>query len=171
LTDTVGFIRNLPTTLVAAFRATLEEVASADLLLHIVDVSHPDWEGQRDVVLETLEKIGASDVPMLTVFNKIDLLEDQTMARRLVAEWPDSVAVSSLKGLGFDDLYALIRKSLQDRFGLVKALLPYSQNSMVEACHKYGRVLKEEYRENGIYIEAELVAEWRAKLAEYAVKA
>lgn len=170
LTDTVGFIRNLPTQLVAAFRATLEEVVEADLLLHIIDVSHPDWEGQRDAVLETVESIGGENVPMLTVFNKVDALEDPTEARRLVAEWPDSVAVSALTGKGIEDLITMARKMLKDRTGLIHALLPYDQSGLVEAVHKYGRVLKEEYREDGIYLEAEVVPEYSAKLAQYRVE-
>ncbi|MCW5938370.1 MAG: GTPase HflX [Fimbriimonadaceae bacterium] len=171
LTDTVGFIRNLPTQLVAAFRSTLEEVSEADLLLHIIDVSHPAWEVQRDAVLETVAELGASEVSMVTVFNKTDALEDRTLARRLVAEWPDSVAVSALVGTGMEDLLAMVLKQLKDRFGLVRALVPYDQNGLVEACHRFGRVLKEEYREDGVYIEAELVDEWRQKLARFVVAA
>lgn len=169
LTDTVGFIRNLPTQLVAAFRATLEEVLVADLLLHIVDLSHPDWEGQRDAVMETIERIGGEDVPMLTVFNKIDACEDQTMARKLVAEWPDSVAISALTGEGIPDLLAAAKKMLSGRTGLIKALIPYDKSALVEACHKYGRVLHEDYRADGIYVEAEVVPEWQAKLAPFEV--
>lgn len=169
LTDTVGFIRNLPTLLVAAFRATLEEVAQADLQLHIIDVSHPEWEIQRDAVLDTLDTIKASDVPMITVFNKIDALSDPTIERKLVAEWPDSVGVSALYGTGLDDLFALIKKMLKGRMSYVKALIPYDHSALVEACHKYGRVLKEEYRDDGIYIEVDVVPEWQSKLAAYAL--
>src|SRR6185369_853106 len=92
LTDTVGFIRNLPTHLVAAFQSTLEEATFSDFILHIIDVSNPAWEMQRDAVLETLKRLKADDKPMINVFNKIDALEDKTMARRLVAEFPNSVA-------------------------------------------------------------------------------
>jgi GTPase len=169
LTDTVGFIRKLPTQLVAAFRATLEEVAEADLLVHVVDVSHDGWEMQADAVIETLEEIGADQVPVLTVFNKIDAVQDSTMARRLVAEWPDSVAVSALTGDGIAELLRQLTSRLSGHFGRVRALVPYSENALVEACHRFGRVLREEYRPEGVFIEADLVAEWRAKLAPYAV--
>lgn len=169
LTDTVGFIRNLPTQLVAAFRATLEEVAEADLLLHVVDVSHPNWEEQRDAVLETVASLGGGELPMLTVFNKIDALPDSTLTRRLVAEWPDSVAVSAKTGEGIEELVAHMAAMLKDRYSLVRALVPYGSNGLIEAAHKYGRVLKEEYREDGVYLEAEVVPEWRAKLAEFAI--
>ncbi len=169
LTDTVGFIRHLPTQLVAAFRATLEEVAQADLLLHVIDVSHEDWEGQRDAVLETIETIDASGVPMVTVFNKVDALSDPSLARRLVAEWPDSVAVSALTGSGLDDLTAVVHRHLRNRFGHIEALIPYEKSALVESCHKFGRVLREEYRDDGILVVAEVVPEWRSKLEPYAV--
>jgi GTP-binding protein HflX len=169
LTDTVGFIRNLPTQLVAAFRSTLEEVAEADLLLHVVDVSHPAWEVQRDVVVETVAGLGAGHVPMVTVFNKSDALADKTLARRLVAERPASVAVSALLGWGMDDLGAMVVRQLRDRSALVRALVPYAENGLVEACHRFGRVLKQEYREEGVYIEAELAQELRQRLSAFSV--
>ena len=169
LTDTVGFIRNLPTLLVAAFRATLEEVAQADLLLHVIDVSHPEWEVQRDAVLDTLDTIDAASVPMITVFNKIDALPDPTTERALVAEWPDSVGISALKGTGLDDLFAMMKKMLKGRMTFVRALIPYEQSTLVEACHKYGRVLKEEYRDDGVYVEVDVVPEWQSKLASFVV--
>lgn len=168
LIDTVGFIRKLPTLLVAAFRATLEESVYADLLLHIVDVSHPQWETQLDAVVETLESIGAQDVPVLTVFNKIDAADEEFDVRRMVAEWPDSVAISALTGEGMDDLFAAIRRLLSDRLGVVKVLVPYSDANLAERAHDFGRVLKKEYRDEGIYLEAELVAEMRGKLEKYA---
>lgn len=185
LTDTVGFIRNLPTQLVAAFRATLEETLVTDLLIHVVDVSHPDWEGQRDAVIQTIEGIGgnishhnvasnstkgSAFIPMLTVFNKIDALPDQSMARRLVAEWPNSVAISALTGEGVEELQAVAHKILNSRTAIVSALIPYEKSSLVESCHKFGKVHKEEYREDGILIEAEVVPEWAARLAAYAIR-
>src|SRR5687767_8924957 len=102
LTDTVGFVRNLPHNLVAAFRATLEEVTDSDFLIHVVDVSHPSWEIQAESVIETLAEIDAGDKPTLTIFNKIDRLADQTVLRELVASTPNSVAISATKGVGID---------------------------------------------------------------------
>lgn len=170
LTDTVGFIRNLPTHLVAAFRSTLEEVVHSDFVLHVIDVSTPAWEVQRDAVLETLEHLGASDKPMLTVFNKIDALEDPHMATKLVSEWANSVAISAVTGKGVDDLLDAIRKQVQNLLGAVKALVPYSESGLVQDCYDFGRVHKVDYRDEGIYVEAELVAEMRQKLAKYAVE-
>lgn len=169
LTDTVGFIRKLPTHLVAAFRSTLEEVTYSDFVLHLIDVSTPAWEMQRDAVLETLEKLEASDKPMLTVFNKIDALEDPHFATELVAAWPNSVAISAATGKGISDMLDAIKRMVQDLLGAVRALVPYSDSGLVQDCYDYGRVLKVEYREDGIFVEAELVAEMRRKLEKYAL--
>lgn len=167
LTDTVGFIRNLPTHLVAAFQSTLEEVAQGDFILHLVDVSHPDWEGQRDAVLETLKILKADDKPMLTIFNKIDALQDRFAIRSLVAEFPGSVAISALTGEGFNDLHLAIKKQVQDLLGNVHALIPYGHDALLQECYDYGRVHEVEYREDGIYIRAELVNEMREKLRRF----
>mgnify|MGYP000971910354 CR=1 FL=1 len=170
LSDTVGFIRNLPTMLVAAFRATLEEVVQADLLLHVVDVSQENWEIQSDVVQETIDALGGENVPVLTVFNKIDALEDKVQARHLVSEWPDSVAISARTGEGMDDLFAMISKMLAGRTSLIEALVPYDQAKLVENSYEFGRILEKEYREDGIYLRAELVPEMRGRLMPYAIE-
>ncbi|HVT11179.1 MAG TPA: GTPase HflX [Fimbriimonadaceae bacterium] len=170
LTDTVGFIRNLPTQLVAAFHSTLEEVTFSDILIHLVDVSNPAWEIQRDAVIETLEQLEAGSKPVLTVFNKIDALEDHEIAKHLVAEWPNSVAISASNGTGVDDMLSALRRMVQNLLGFVRALLPYGESSLVQDCYDYGRVLKADYREDGIYLEAELVAEMRAKLQRFLIE-
>jgi len=170
LTDTVGFIRNLPTHLVAAFQSTLEEVTYSDFVLHVVDLSNPAWEVQRDAVHSTLATLGAEDKPMLTLFNKIDLVADKVELRRLVADWPNSVAISAATGEGMNDLQAAIKRMVQELLGMVVVLIPYDHQSMLQECYDYGRVLKQEYREDGIYVEAELVAEMRHKLRAFAVE-
>ncbi len=169
LTDTVGFIRNLPTLLVAAFRATLEEVAESDLLLIVIDVSHVDWEMQRDAVLETLEAVHADKVPAVTIFNKIDIVEDPAIARQLVSQWPGSVAISAKTGQGIQELFRVIRKKLANRFNLLHVVIPYDQNNLVESCHRFGRVKKEEYRDSGTYLEVEVIPEWHSKLQKFVV--
>ncbi len=170
LTDTVGFIRKLPTHLVAAFQSTLEEVTFSDFVIHVIDVSHPGWEMQRDAVLETLDTLGAAEKPMLTVFNKIDLMNDPFIQRKLVAEWPNSVAISAAKNVGIASLLDALRKQVKDLLGFMKAVLPHSEAHLVQACYDYGRVHKVEYTDNGIYLEAELVSEMRRKLAKYVVE-
>lgn len=169
LTDTVGFIRNLPTHLVAAFQSTLEEVTFSDFILHVVDVSNPAWDAQRDAVLETLTQLKAETKPTLVIFNKIDLLTDPTEARRLVAEWPNSVAISAATGAGMNDLMNALVRQVKDLLSPVKALVPYSESSLVQDCYDYGRVHKVDYRDEGIYIEADLVNEMRQKLERYSV--
>lgn len=169
LTDTVGFIRNLPTHLVAAFQSTLEEATFSDFILHVVDVSHPAWEIQRDAVLETLRILKADDKPTITVFNKIDSLSDPTMERQLVAEWPNSVAISAATGAGVNDLMNAIVRQVKDLLGSVKILIPYDDQSVLQECYDFGRVQLVEYREDGIYVEAELVVDLREKVRKYAV--
>jgi GTPase len=125
---------------------------------------------QRDAVIQTLEKLGAGDKPILTVFNKIDAVQDHDLATHLVAEWPNSVAISASKGTGVSDLMAALRRMVQNLLGSVKALLPYSESGLLQDCYDYGRVLKLDYREDGIYLEAELVEEMRSKLDRYLVE-
>lgn len=171
LSDTVGFIRHLPTLLVAAFRATLEETIESDLLLHVIDVSVDDWELQRDAVNETIAGLKADHIPCLTVFNKIDALPDRSVATRLVAEFPDSVAISAQNGEGLDDMLMIMKRMLAGRLAPVRAMVPYSQAGLVENAYNFGRVFVKDYREDGIYLEAELTAEMRGRLADYACDA
>ena len=170
LTDTVGFIRNLPTGLVAAFQSTLEEATFSDFILHVVDVATPAWESQYEAVLQTLESLGARDKPRIDVFNKIDLVTDPFVRRRLLEEFPDAVAVSAKTGRGMDDLQAAIVRQVKDLLGAVKALIPYDEPSVLQDCYDYGKVRKLEYREDGVYIEAELVVEMRERLRKYEVE-
>lgn len=169
LTDTVGFIRNLPTHLVAAFQSTLEEATFSDFILHVVDVSHVAWEIQRDAVLETLKTLKADDKPMITVFNKIDAI-DPVMARQLVADWPNSVAISAITGEGMNDLQNAILRQVKDLLGGVKLLIPYDDQGVLQECYDFGRVQKVDYREDGIYVEAELVVDLRERVRKYAVE-
>lgn len=168
LTDTVGFIRNLPTHLVAAFRATLEEVVEADFVLHVIDVSADRWDIQRDAVNETLAQLGAGEVPCLTVFNKIDRLEDPSEARRLVAEFENSVAISASSGIGIDDLLGAMVRMIQRFLGRVTVLLPYDQSGLLDECYRFGRVHRVDYRDDGIWVEAEVVSDLRNRLERYA---
>lgn len=171
LSDTVGFIRNLPTMLVAAFRATLEELTFADLLLHVIDASNPEWEMQAEAVIGTVDELGAFEIPVVTVFNKIDAAENPFAVRDVAESQPDSVVISALTGEGIETLLDVIQQKISERLGTIKALVPYSEANLVERAYDYGRVLKKEYRDDGIYIEAEIVAEHRGKLEPYLVKA
>ena len=113
-TDTVGFIQKLPTALVAAFRATLEEIAEADLLLHVVDITHENAQQQAATVLQVLKEIHATGQPILTALNKVDQLPDPEMVPALLADLPDAVGISALTGQGLEVLAARIDQILTE---------------------------------------------------------
>lgn len=168
ITDTVGFIRKLPTQLVAAFRSTLEEVLDADFILHVIDVSQPMWELQRDAVIETLESLGAGEKPTITVFNKIDAAP-QFLARELVEQWPGSVAISARTGAGMQPLLVAMERQVRATLGRMHALLPYSESALVQMCYDFGRVISVEYEPEGIRLQADLASEMRARLEPYEI--
>ncbi len=171
LTDTVGFIQNLPHDLVAAFRATLEEVTESDFLIHVVDCSHPQMDTQIAAVNQVLKELDALDKPTVTVFNKSDLLKDQYELRRLVADRPNSVYVSALTGEGIDQLIALITKVLQSLLANLTLRIPYDRSDLVALCHESGRVLNIEYTPEAIIVEAQVSHEVAGRLKEFAENA
>ncbi|MDE2859281.1 MAG: GTPase HflX [Chloroflexota bacterium] len=149
LTDTVGFIQKLPTTLIAAFRATLEEVAEADLLLHIVDVSHPNALQHIDAVEDTLAEIDAAGMPRLLVLNKIDLLDGPLPQLPLVDNYRSVVATSALDGSGIADLLATMRDVLAERDTTLEVLLPYHAGSEYSKLYERGYIRRQSTEENG----------------------
>lgn len=155
LADTVGFIKRLPTELVAAFRATLEEVVAADLLLHVIDVSRLDWPQQARVVEEVLDSIGAGDRPILAALNKADCLAPAA-GRLLAHEHPDAVVISAVRGDGLADLLEAIGRRLPEPWLRVRLNLPYSEGRLVAQLHAQGRVIDRRYTRAGITVEAEL---------------
>ncbi|MDR7418344.1 MAG: GTPase HflX [Armatimonadota bacterium] len=163
LADTVGFIQRLPTELVAAFRATLEEVVHADLLLHVVDASHPDWQAQARVVRDVLESIGAGNRPVLLVFNKADRLTAAEVAR-LAAEYRDAVIISAIEGRGLDDLGQAIARRLPEPWVHLRLRLPYSEGRLLARIHTEGRVVSERYTATGIQVDAEVPGALAVKL-------
>ncbi len=152
LTDTVGFIQKLPTGLIAAFRATLEEVSEADLLLHIIDASHPQALEQARAVYATLKEIEAGDIPMINVLNKIDRLADPESACAALCHLADSVAVSALTGMGLDKLLGHIEEVLESEMVRVDVVIPFDRGELVGLFHERGLIDKEEYRETGTRI-------------------
>lgn len=153
LTDTVGFIQRLPTDLVAAFRATLEEVLDADLLLHVVDITHPHALKQAITVGQVLEELGAADKPVVTALNKVDLLEDhaiiEALAQRFVREAPlagDAVIISAANGVGLEHLLEQTDAALSRRMIPVKVFLPYQRGDLVAAIRRRG-IVDEEWHE------------------------
>jgi GTPase len=155
-TDTVGFIQKLPTQLVAAFRATLEEIAEADLLLHVVDVTHPEAAAQAKAVHQTLEEIEADHIPVLTALNKIDRLADPDEARQRLEGFSNSVAISALKGTGFDDLLKMISQTLFETFTGIEVRLPYKEGGLIALFHEQGQVDKVEHGNGAVTIQGRI---------------
>ena len=151
-TDTVGFIQKLPTTLVEAFQATLEEIKEADLLVHVVDITHPNVHAQAEAVLQTLDEIDASHVPMLTALNKIDRLTDPAAAQAALADFDDAVAISALHGQGLDELLAATSRKLYETLSSIEVLLPYEQGALIALFHEQGRVDRIVHTRKGVQI-------------------
>ena len=170
LTDTVGFIQKLPTNLVAAFRATLEEVHEADVLVHVIDVSNPVWEKQERAVRTVLSEIGV-DKPMVRVLNKIDLLdpEDAEYLKYEAAFSDHTVAVSALYGDGLQDFVAVVEEALSDLLVPIEMVIPYSKGDELSAVHEQGNVETIDYRPDGTYVLARVPAKIANRLAEYSV--
>lgn len=165
-TDTVGFIQKLPTQLVAAFRATLEEVIEADLLLHVVDVAHAQAERQAEAAFETLEDIGAAGKPTLSVLNKVDRLPDPDIAFSLIPGYSDGVAISALTGVGLGGLLARIEVELEKQMVRLEVLIPYNLGELVDLYHRRGLIEKEEHTEAGTCIAGRLPRELMGHFSE-----
>lgn len=155
LVDTVGFINKLPHQLVAAFRATLEEVLEADLIVHVLDISSSRFDQERTVVQSVLAQLGAGSRPMITACNKVDLLPPQ-VAEAIVASIPNSVAISAAKGWGLEELIQLIESSLPDPPQLYQFAVPYSEGNVVEWLHNNGEVQETRYEPDAVHITVEL---------------
>jgi GTP-binding protein HflX len=169
-TDTVGFIQKLPTTLVAAFHATLEEISEADLLLHVVDVSHPNAINQAEAVQETLEEIDAGHIPVLTALNKIDRLSDPASARRTVEQFPQSVAISARTGEGIDDLLERASTMLYETFAPIVVRLPYQQGQLISLFHEFGQVERLEHGRKGVLMQGRIPGRLVAQFQAWQVK-
>ena len=168
LTDTVGFVRLLPHQLVEAFRSTLEEVSGADLILHVVDGSHADPEGQLAAVRAVFADIGASGIPEVVVINKCDLA-DPDVLRRLERREKHVVLVSALTGQGLPELLQVLEDEVPRPSTLVSVLLPYAEGGLVSRIHSEGEVLAEEHLEAGTRLEARVGPSLASELHDYLV--
>jgi GTPase len=168
LTDTVGFIQKLPTKLVAAFRATLEEVADADLLLEVVDVSHENAIEQNETVSDVLNALEASDKPRVTALNKTDLLADPSELDTSL--YPNAVPVSALRKTGLDALREKIASTLAASMEPVEVLIPFDKGELVELFHRRGRVEREEHREEGTLLVGRLPRSLRGYYGQFALR-
>ena len=168
LSDTVGFVRKLPHQLVEAFRSTLEEVSDADLLVHVVDASSSDPQGQIDAVRTVLDEIGAGSVPQLIVFNKADLATEMD---RLLESQPGSVGVSALTGDGIDVALQALSDRLRFLANVVELVVPYSRGDIVAAVHRSGEVLVESHEEDATRLRVRLDAAEAGRFREWVVEA
>jgi len=155
-TDTVGFIQKLPTTLVAAFRATLEEITEADLLIHVIDINHPQAREQARAVYQTLAEIEADNIPILTALNKIDSLLDPDHAREALSDYPSAVAISALTGEGISDLLEKVNSFLYEDFIPIQISLPYEEGGLITIFHEQGQVERLEHKPGGVEIQGRI---------------
>jgi GTP-binding protein HflX len=174
LTDTVGFIQKLPTQLVAAFRATLEEIREADLLLHVLDITHANAAQQTHTVMETLKELRADGRPVLTVLNKVDLLEgvDEAEVGRLASALglpDDYVAVSAERGWGMAMLLQRIEEMLGQRMSPIEAFIPYRRNDLVALWHQRGVIDQQRYEADGTHIVGRVPSAIASQIAPFRV--
>lgn len=162
LTDTVGFIRKLPHHLIEAFRSTLEEAKYADIILHVVDSSNESSDIHMHTVYETLEMLGAGDKPVITAFNKIDKIEEEQTLKDFKADV--TVKISAKKQIGLDTLLGEIETMLRNQKVYLERIFDYSNAGQIQMIRKYGQLLSEEYREDGIVVKAYLPHEIYYKL-------
>ena len=156
LTDTVGFIQKLPTALIEAFHATLEEIIEADLLLHVVDISHPNALNQFNAVLETLDELGAHHIPVVTALNKMDRLRNPESARDAVSRFSKAVTISALEGTGMKDLLGLIQEELYETYAPILVRLPYQQGALISLFHEAGQVERIEHGRGSVVMQGRI---------------
>lgn len=169
ITDTVGFIQKLPHQLVAAFRATLEEVIQADLLIHVVDVSHPQYQQQSDEVFSVLRELNADNKPTIMALNKIDKLENDGIAAAKLLRHENSVAISAKSSKGLEELVAKIENVLKNTTVDMQFLIPYNDSGILDQFYKRAMIQITEYRDDGIFLKASLSPEDSARFHTYVI--
>lgn len=152
LTDTVGFIRKLPHHLIDAFKSTLEEAKYADFIIHVVDASNPQWDKQMHVVYATLQELGVTDKKVITLFNKCDRLSEEEILQDFRAD--KTLRISAKTGLGLEEFRQVLEEVLREGKVFFKHTFPYEKAGEIQRIRKYGELLTEDYREDGIYVEA-----------------
>jgi GTPase len=163
VTDTVGFIRKLPHHLVASFRATLEETREADVLLHVIDASHPEWEAQAAVVEQVLGELELSDRPVVLVFNKIDLVENPTaFAARIREIHPDAVLTTTMRTDGVSSVKAALKERARAGRSTLRVVLPANDGARLAAVYRAGEVLSREVTAEGVVLTVRMEG-WRAR--------
>ncbi|MFB3881957.1 MAG: GTPase HflX [Armatimonadota bacterium] len=162
--DTVGFIRNLPHQLVAAFRATLEEVVEADVLVHLVDASHPQMADQTDAARRVLAELGCAGKPTVMAYNKADLVRDRQRLAELMARQEHATAISATTGEGLPELLRLVSERLEQSLVPIALTLPWAAQDLLSEVHQRGRVLSEQFQEQGVALSARVPADIAQRL-------
>jgi len=170
LIDTVGFIRKIPHTLVASFKSTLEEAVHTDILLHLIDVSHPQAIEQAEATLEVLKELGAADHPIITVLNKIDACQDPMILTKLRLKFPKTVQISALHKTGLDELSEVMIEELSRLRKIFTLRIPQSQYALVAELMKEGRVIFSDYEENDVLLKIEIPAKLEYKVIPFLEK-
>lgn len=170
IADTVGFVRNLPHQLVEAFRSTFEEIGNSDLIVHVVDASHPDPSSQISTVRAVISEVEAANVPELVVFNKVDLVDEATKLALRGLE-PGCILVSARTGEGIEDLLETIARRIPSPDVRISAVVPYDKGGLVSKVHLNGKMLSIDYVEAGTRIEAMVKPELAAELEPYLERA
>lgn len=152
ITDTVGFIRKLPHHLVASFKSTLEVITEADILLHVIDVSHPQMEDHISVVNSTISDLGASQKPVIFIFNKIDLVDDRTFIKHLQSKYNPSIFISAHRGINILGLKELLITSLHSSLTEMKFILPGNEYKVLSQLHDIAEVQEQKFEEEGVHV-------------------
>ncbi|MEA3309403.1 MAG: GTPase HflX [Chloroflexota bacterium] len=169
ISDTVGFIQKLPTRLIAAFRATLESLSEADLMLHVIDVSHPRAQAQAQAVYRTLREIGVTDLPIINVLNKVDRLPNPEAAGESLEDLADSVAISARTGYGLPDLLECIEAVLEEEMVLLTVIIPFERGELVSVFHERGLIYELEHLPAGTKIAGRVPLEYLAQFEDFRV--
>lgn len=167
LIDTVGFIRKIPHTLVAAFKSTLEEAVYTDILLHLVDVSHPMAESQAEETMKVLTELHAADRPIITVLNKVDQCKNPLLIHKLRLKYPKTVAISALQRTGFDELLERMEQEISKLRTIVHLRIPQSQYALISELMREGRVISSEYDENDVLLQIEIPSYLEHKVKKF----
>jgi len=166
LADTVGLIDKLPHDLVASFKSTLDEIRNASLLLHVVDISHPNFRDQLRVAEELIRELGAEEIPMVLVFNKIDRLTDDNITGHMKRQYPEAVFVSCQQGTGMDDLKEAIVREYEANLLPYQVELKYPQNNLIQNIRKYALIIKEDYQNTSVTLDLRVWPQNKSKLME-----
>jgi GTP-binding protein HflX len=167
LINTVGFIRKIPHTLVAAFKSTLEEAVYTDTLLHLVDVNHPLAEEHAESTYEVLKELGSKGKPIITVLNKVDLLQNKTLIARFKLKYPRVVPISAKTGEGFEELMKMMTSATKDLRKVIKVRIPQKDYALASKLMEEGRIISQDYEENDILMEVEIPISIQHKVKEY----